>query len=267
MVAMKDSPLAGAMLGMNLLKVKTFAFALSAAIASLAGALDAGKVPPDRYGLDSSLPILLLAVVGGISSIGGAFFGGVMLGTNSVMATAIPSLANIAKVTPGFIGMTLGRNLNGVSAQIGDGFRPVVEHRQSVVVALIGPAVFWLLATFDVITNWQFFGLLFMWALGTIGLLPAILGDDTKLRNALLPLSTLGLIIGFTLTTINLPTGGRMLCLIVAATIVVQLAQKKMAQEPTTASTAAESPDLAGLTTPFSARELQEVDDAIGVVP
>ena len=190
-----------------------------------------------------------------------------MLGTNSVMATAIPSLANIAKVTPGFIGMTLGRNLNGVSAQIGDGFRPVVEHRQSVVVALIGPAVFWLIATFDVITNWQFFGLLFMWALGTIGLLPAILGDDTKLRNALLPLSTLGLIIGFTLTTINLPTGGRMLCLIVAATIVVQLAQKKMAEEPTTASTAAESPDLAGLTTPFSARELQEVDDAIGVVP
>lgn len=190
-----------------------------------------------------------------------------MLGTNSVMATAIPSLANIAKITPGFIGMTLGRNLNGVSAQIGDGFRPVIEHRQSLVVAIIGPVAFWLLVTFDVITNWQFFGLLFMWTLGTIGLLPAILGNDTNLRNTLLPLAISGLIIGFVSTTIDLPTGGRMLCLIIAATIVVQLAQKKMSPEPTMASTTAESPDLAGLTTPFSARELQEVDDAIGVVP
>jgi len=267
MVAMKDSPLAGAMLGMNLLKVKTLAFALSAAIASLAGALDAGKVPPDRYGLDSSLPILLLAVVGGISSIGGAFFGGVMLGTNAVMATAIPSLANIAKVTPGFIGMTLGRNLNGVSAQIGEGFRPVIEHRQSLVIALIGPTVFWLLTTFDLITNWQFFGLLFMWTLGTIGLLPAMLGGNTNLRNSLLPLSSFGLIVGFASTTIELPTGGRMLCLVVAATIVVQVAQRRITQPSATAPATAESPDLAGLTTPFTARELQEVDEAIGVVP
>jgi len=265
MVAMKDSPLAGAMLGMNLLKVKTVAFALSAAIASLAGALDAGKVPPDRYGLDSSLPILLLAIVGGISSIGGAFFGGVMLGTNTVMATAIPSLANVAKVTPGFIGMTLGRNLNGVAAQIGDGFRPMVDHRPSVTVAIIGPAAFWTLATFDVITNWQFFGLLFMWVLGTIGLLPAILGGGQDIRRVLLPLTLLGLVAGFVVTTIELPTGGRMLCLIVAATVVVQIARRRM--EPITVMTTSDSPDFAGLTTPFSARELQEVDDAIGVVP
>ncbi len=265
MVAMKDSPLAGAMLGMNLLKVKTVAFALSAAIASLAGALDAGKVPPDRYSLDSSLPILLLAIVGGISSIGGAFFGGVMLGTNTVMATAIPSLANIAKVTPGFIGMTLGRNVNGVSAQIGDGFRPMVEHRPSVIVAIVGPVVFWTLTTVDIVSNWQFFGLLFMWALGTIGLLPAILGGTSEMRRVLVPLTIAGLIAGFVSTTVDLPTGGRMLCLIVAATVVVQAARRKM--EPNAPAAPVHSPDFAGLTTPFSARELQEVDDAIGVVP
>jgi hypothetical protein len=163
--------------------------------------------------------------------------------------------------------MTLGRNLNGVSAQIGDGFRPVIEHRPSTVVALIGPTVFWLLATFDVITNWQFFGLLFMWTLGTIGLLPAILGGDTNLRYSLLPLSTLGLIVGFASTTIDLPTGGRMLCLIVAATIVVQVAQKKMIQASETTPVTTESPDLVGITAPFNARELQQVDEAIGVVP
>lgn len=72
-VAMKDSPLAGATLGMNLVRTKALAFAMSAAIASLAGALDAGKVAPDNYTFDRSLPILLLAIVSGVGSIGGAF--------------------------------------------------------------------------------------------------------------------------------------------------------------------------------------------------
>jgi hypothetical protein len=58
-----------------------------------------------------------------------------------------------------------------------------------------------------------------------------------------------------------------MLCLVVAATIVVQVAQRRITQPSATAPATAESPDLAGLTTPFTARELQEVDEAIGVVP
>jgi len=37
--------------------------------------------------------------------------------------------------------------------------------------------------------------------------------------------------------------------------------------EPNAPAAPVHSPDFAGLTTPFSARELQEVDDAIGVVP
>jgi hypothetical protein len=106
-----------------------------------------------------------------------------------------------------------------------------------------------------------------MWTLGTIGLLPAILGGNTNLRNSLLPLSSFGLIVGFASTTIELPTGGRMLCLVIAATIVVQVAQRRITQPSATAPATAESPDLAGLTTPFTARELQEVDEAIGVVP
>jgi hypothetical protein len=58
-----------------------------------------------------------------------------------------------------------------------------------------------------------------------------------------------------------------MLCLIVAATIVVQVAQKKMIQASETTPVTTESPDLVGITAPFNARELQQVDEAIGVVP
>ena len=80
---MKDSPAACATLGLDLTRTKLEVFALSAAIAGLGGALLAGwrgKVGPEQFSLLQGalpgLPVVLLAVVGGITAVAGALFGG-----------------------------------------------------------------------------------------------------------------------------------------------------------------------------------------------
>ena len=82
LLAMKDSPAACATLGLNLRRTKLLVFSLSAAIAGVGGALygaTLGTVSPDRFSFFESLPLLLLAVVGGIGSAGSAIFAGLVL--------------------------------------------------------------------------------------------------------------------------------------------------------------------------------------------
>ena len=68
LLAMKDSPAACATLGLDITRLKLAVFALSAAMAGVGGALYAGtlgSVGYERFNLFESLPLLLLAVVGG----------------------------------------------------------------------------------------------------------------------------------------------------------------------------------------------------------
>lgn len=79
--AMSDSPAAAATLGMNILGTKVFVFATSAAMAGVAGALfgitrgSAGAVDFDAI---RSLFVFLLATIGGLTTVTGAFIGGVV---------------------------------------------------------------------------------------------------------------------------------------------------------------------------------------------
>ncbi len=93
LTAMRDSPVACATLGLNLLSTKVGVFALSAAIAGAGGALAGRTFVVDEFGLDQSLPITMLAVVGGIGSVGGALLGGLLLGAQPIATTLLAANA------------------------------------------------------------------------------------------------------------------------------------------------------------------------------
>ena len=77
-VAIRDSEISAQSMGINLARYKTTAFALSAAIAGIAGALYAHKIrflSPDQFTFLQSIELLMILVIGGVGSIYGAIFG------------------------------------------------------------------------------------------------------------------------------------------------------------------------------------------------
>jgi branched-chain amino acid transport system permease protein len=117
LLAMKASPAACVTLGLNLTRTKVEVFALSAAIAGLGGALlgaQSNSVSPDSFRFLQGLPIVLLAVVGGIGAVGGALFGGLIYAfTFFILPDIAPSLKDILTLGPALAGISLGRNPNG----------------------------------------------------------------------------------------------------------------------------------------------------------
>ena len=81
-MAIRDSEIAAQSMGVNLAWYKTAAFAYSAGLMGLAGALFAHKVgflAPDIFSVLLSIQFLLMVVVGGLGSLHGAFFGAVFV--------------------------------------------------------------------------------------------------------------------------------------------------------------------------------------------
>ena len=81
-VAIRDSEIAAQSMGVNLAAFKTIAFAYSAALMGVAGALFAHKVgylAPDIFTVLLSIQFLLMVVVGGLGSLHGAFYGAVFV--------------------------------------------------------------------------------------------------------------------------------------------------------------------------------------------
>ncbi|MEZ5615434.1 MAG: branched-chain amino acid ABC transporter permease [Rhodocyclaceae bacterium] len=77
-VAIRDSEISAQSMGINLAYYKTTAFALSAAITGIAGALYAHKLrflSPEQFTFLQSIELLIILVVGGVGSIYGAIFG------------------------------------------------------------------------------------------------------------------------------------------------------------------------------------------------
>lgn len=92
-IAIRDSEVSAQSMGIHLAGYKTLAFALSAAIVGVAGALYAHKlrfISPDQFNIVQSIDLLLLVVVGGVGSIHGAFLGAIFLIT-------MPQLISVGK--------------------------------------------------------------------------------------------------------------------------------------------------------------------------
>jgi branched-chain amino acid transport system permease protein len=92
-IAIRDSEISAQSMGIAIAQTKTLAFAISAALTGVAGALYAHKlrfISPDQFGALQSIELLLVVVVGGLGSIHGAFLGATFL-------IALPQLIAVSK--------------------------------------------------------------------------------------------------------------------------------------------------------------------------
>ncbi len=95
LLATRDSPAACGTLGLSITRTRVQVFALSAGLAGMAGAMFTGMViavGSATFEMFRSLPLLLLAAVGGITSVTGVFLGGMFLGAGPALQQAIPSV-------------------------------------------------------------------------------------------------------------------------------------------------------------------------------
>jgi branched-chain amino acid transport system permease protein len=262
---LKDSPAAAATLGMSLTRTKLAAFAISAGIAACAGALAGDKVSPQQYDFTQSLPIVLLAVVGGVGSVAGALFGGMLLGGNSVLATIVPSVKNLTKIGPGTIGITLGRNPQGAAAQIGDSFRPLTEQPRLIAISAAGAVGIWALDTTNVISHWSFFVASVVWILAISPNLPALMAAAPARRAMAVAWLAIAMVIaaGVDWGTALDATGKRIILIIGLVALFGVGAQRLLESAPRMHDS---SPDLAGLDRDFDREEIELAEQKIGVV-
>ena len=131
-IAIRDSEIAAQSMGVNLAIYKSTAFAYSAAVMGLAGALFAHKIAflaPDIFTILLSIQFLLLVIVGGLGSLHGAIFGAIFVALLppliAILRDSIPdSMGELARSTGlaplGMLGNAVGEFLRkpGVEAGI-----------------------------------------------------------------------------------------------------------------------------------------------------
>ncbi|HEX4759999.1 MAG TPA: branched-chain amino acid ABC transporter permease, partial [Thermoleophilaceae bacterium] len=86
--AIRDSEVAAAVMGVNVARYRAAAFTVSSMYAGLAGvflALAFGRVVPESFGFLYSIDFLVMIVIGGLGSVGGAVVG-------AVIVTALPQV-------------------------------------------------------------------------------------------------------------------------------------------------------------------------------
>lgn len=123
LIAMRDSPAACGTLGLNQRFARVALFAASAGLAGLAGGLFAGlrqTIGAADFTLLNSLSLLLLAVVGGVTSASGAFLGGWMFVIGPILTSAFPSMGGLFSLGIGLAAISLGRDPNGQISQLFD---------------------------------------------------------------------------------------------------------------------------------------------------
>jgi branched-chain amino acid transport system permease protein len=117
LIALRDSPAACGTLGLNQRWFRVAVFSVSAGMAGLAGALLAGLqhfVSAQPFVTLQNLPLLLVAVVAGVTSISGAFLGGLLLMLVQVIPTVNQSYAGAVFLVIGVGAIMLARDPNGL---------------------------------------------------------------------------------------------------------------------------------------------------------
>ncbi len=136
LAAMKDSPAACATLGMDLTVLKLQVFTLSAGIAGLGGGLlamwNSSSVGMPQYallegGALAGLPLVLVAVIGGITSVMGALFGAFLFVGMPLLGNKYAGLKNLMNLLPGLAGIGLAKSPDGAVRQMADGAAEVSE--------------------------------------------------------------------------------------------------------------------------------------------
>lgn len=115
MIAIRDSEISAQSMGINLLRTKSTAFAISAGFTGIAGALFAHKIgylAPDSFTLLTSIQLLLMVVVGGLGSLHGVIYGAIFIGllpqVIAVMKDTLPAvIGQLPGLEPGIFGLIL----------------------------------------------------------------------------------------------------------------------------------------------------------------
>lgn len=180
LLAMKTSEAACATLGLDLTLTKVAVFSLSAGMAGFAGALYGGllkAINPTTFDFIQGLPLLLLGVVGGIGAVGGALFGGIALGAIPIIGSTVAALQKPMLVTPGLMGVGIGRDPNGAVSQMRNGFGGIPTSRPALAVLMGGVAGAYGLALGDIISGWTLIFLTLIVLLIAAGIAGPLTGD------------------------------------------------------------------------------------------
>src|ERR1700687_366124 len=109
-VAIRDSEIAARAMGVDLVRYKTTAFALSALYAGIAGALYANllhSISPEDFTVLLSIDFLTMIVLGGLGSVGGALSGAFLLALLQNMLTRLPVLRDFKNLYIVVLGVVL----------------------------------------------------------------------------------------------------------------------------------------------------------------
>lgn len=139
LLATRDAPAACGTLGLSITRTRVVTFTLSAAMAGVAGALFAAMVVnagQSDFEMFQNLPLVLLAVAGGITSVSGALLGGFLLGMQTLSGDTFVIVADFLSALTGFdveplginlfltglIAVLLSRQPNGIAGMLFDAF-------------------------------------------------------------------------------------------------------------------------------------------------
>lgn len=105
-MAIRDMDVAAEVIGIRPVYAKLTAFAISSFVIGIAGALWAffylGAWEPDAFGLDMSLELLFMVIIGGLGSIMGNFFGAAfMIGLPILIRVVLPQVGELLGVSLG----------------------------------------------------------------------------------------------------------------------------------------------------------------------
>jgi len=158
LLSLKESPAACATLGLNITTTKLAVFTLSAAMAGFGGALYGGSlkvVSAQQFQFTSGLPILLVMVVCGIGTVGGALAGGILIGS-PIIGDFFPHLLELPLVLFGTAGIALARNPNGFILEIKERWEPVWSRPLVPIGALAALVAVFVVRVSGLVTNWPY---------------------------------------------------------------------------------------------------------------
>ncbi|GAB2824755.1 hypothetical protein GCM10022221_23450 [Actinocorallia aurea] len=163
LIALRDSEAAYATLGGNLLAARVGVFALSAGIAGFGGALygmQQRAVTPEQFSFIAGLPLFLVAVIGGLGSVGAGLFTGVaFLGPAHGLALLGPWASNVLSLLPSLAGLGLARSPDGIIGGFRSQWGPLGRDRLVLPLLVAALAGAWALRLAEVIGGWALTGL------------------------------------------------------------------------------------------------------------
>jgi len=113
------------------------------------------QVVADNFDFFTGLPVFMMVVVGGAGFVGGALFAGIGLyGLLPAAAALWRPLAKIQTLTPGVIGISLGKQPSGAAPQFSAGFADLRDDTPVLVRTIFGLTLAWGLRVANAYQGW-----------------------------------------------------------------------------------------------------------------